>query len=391
MQIKSFISVDAAKWTDRELAILKEVYLKARNIDIPHNAIYRKLVQFLPHPYSGIKQKLEALYEDEDLAEYKYESWNRDKIINTLKQLYVSQKPVARKQLPAKLEYQIANHSLPKAITRGFEVFFDSFDHAAAEALFEVGFGRDKDLNIDRSKPFPNLQDAYHYYRHNEKINNPWTKDEIIMLFKRAHAAGLPLTKSFFTNHAEVYKPLIGVSRNLDALRKSIERMGYTWGELVMEAVPDYQSWYNEDGKSKSSMGELRVKRFLDLNNIKYRPTTRSDRIPVTEPAVLEAGYKHFLPDILLLDATGSTIGIVEVYGAIADSGAGQGVLSQKYNEKIEAKEIVYNNLPIPYIAIHDNALHGSDLSNESLRKKFEAFFPQPETVTIDKVANLRR
>lgn len=393
MQIKTFLHfVDAAKWTDRELAILKDVYLQARNLDIPHNLIYRKLVEHLPHPYSGIKQKLEALYQqDESLAEYKYETWSREKIVDEIRKLYMSGAPVARKQLPPKLEYQISNHSLPKAITRGFEVFFDSFDHAVAEALLSVGYGRDESQALDKSKRLDNLVDAYHYYRHNEKINNPWTKDEIVMLFKRAHAAGLPLTKSFFTSHSEVYKPLLGISRNLDALRKSIERMGYTWGELVIEAVPDYASWYNENGKSKSSMGELRVKRFLDLNNIPYKSTTRSDRIPVTEPDVLEAGYKHFLPDLLLLDEKGNTIAIVEVYGAIADSGAGQGKLSQRYQEKIEAKERVYKNLPIPYIAIHDNSIFGSDLSNESLQAKFQAFIPQSTVSTIDKVATLSR
>ena len=127
-------------------------------------------------------------------------------------------------------------------------------------------------------------------------------------------------------------------------------------------------------------MGELRVIRFLDLHDIPYRTTSRKDKIPVTEPEVFNAGYKNFVPDIFLLDENGHDIGLVEIYGAIADSGAASGELSQKYREKIEAKERVYNNLPLAYVAIHDNELYGCDLSDDRLSEKFAVFISKPST-----------
>jgi len=368
-------TLEAAPWTEKELEVLKTVYRSARDQQIPHNLIYQRLSDFIPHSSRGIKQKLEALYQqDEQLKSYKYESWSRERIISELERVYKSGLPVARKSLPPKLEYQISNHSLPKAITRGFEVFFDSFDHAVSEAILNVGQERDGDDKLDPERAVKTLDQAYRYYRHNEKFNNPWTKDEIVALFRKAHEKGLPLTKSFFTTQAEVYKPLLEVSRNLDGLRRSIEKNGLTWADVVIEAVPDYKTWYDDSGRATTSMGELRVKRFLDLNGIKYRSTTRADKIAVTEPEVLEMGYKNFLPDLFLLDDNGNTIGIVEVYGAIADSGAASGQLAQKYREKIEAKERVYDNLSIPHVSIHDNSLFGSDLSDARLKERFAAF-----------------
>lgn len=372
---------ESAPWTDKELDVLKNVYREARDQGIPHNKIYQRLSDYIPHSARGIKQKLEALYrQDEDLAGYKFENWNREKIISELEKLYKSGEPVSRKELPPKLEYQITNHSLPKAITRGFEVFFDSFDHAVAEAILNSGYARNERGELDQTRPFEDLNDAWRYYRRNEKKNNPWTKEEIAHLFQKAHNAGLPLTKSFFTSHLEVYKTLLDVNKSLDGLRKSVNRLGLTWGDLVIEAVPDYESWYNEDGDPLNTMGELRVIRFLDLNDIPYRTTSRKDKIPVTEPEVINAGYKNFVPDIFILDEHGNDIGLVEIYGAIADSGAASGELSQKYREKIEAKERVYNSLPLAYIAIHDNSLYGSDLDDNTLREKFALFMRDPST-----------
>lgn len=367
---------EGASWTDKELQILKTVYKQARDKGIPHNQIYNELANYIPHSMRGIKQKLESLYkQDDELKNYKFEHWSRDKIIEEIKKIYESGAPISRRALPAKLEYQITNHSLPKAITRGFEVYFDSFDHAIAEALVQVGYERTEG-QLDLNRPLKTIDDAWYYYRGNEKINNPWTKKEIIRLFEIAHAAGLPLTKSFFTSHADVYMSLLGINKSLDGLRKSIDRLGLTWGELVTEAVPDYKEWYNEDGKPQVSMGELRVRRFLDLHNIPYEPTTRQDKIPVIEEELIEAGYKNFIPDLFILDDSGNRIGLVEVYGAIANSSAASGELAQKYQEKIEAKNRVYEALPLDYIAIHDNELFGSDLSNESLQAKFAKYIP---------------
>lgn len=373
-------SREAVPWTPNELNVLKSVYREARDRGIPHNKIYQRLSDFIPHSARGIKQKLEALYkQDEDLAGYKFESWSREKILEEICRLYSAGEPISRKALPAKLEYQITNHSLPKAITRGFEVFFDSFDYAIAEALLSIGCCRNELGELDQTRPLEDLQQAWRYYRYSEKKNNPWTKEEIIHLFQKAHEKGLPLTKSFFTSHPSVYKPLLEVSRSLDGLRKSIDRLGLTWGDLVIDAVPDYASWYSDEGKPRNSMGELRVIRFLDLHNIPYRTTGRKDKIPVTESEVLSAGYKNFIPDIFILDEAGNDIGLVEIYGAIADSGAASGELSQKYREKIEAKEQVYKTLPLVYIAIHDNELYGCDLSDDCLAEKFAAFISRFE------------
>jgi hypothetical protein len=375
----------AAPWTDHELEVLKTVYRQARDRNIPHNLIYQRLSNFFPHSKSGIKQKLEALYtQDEALGKYKFEHWSREKILEVLCTLYQSGQPVSRTALPPKLEYQITNHSLPKAITRGFEVYFDSFDHAISEAIFKIGYVRNSEGVLDKEKPINSLEEAWRYYRTNEKQNNPWTKDEILDLFKRAHSKGLPLTKSFFTSHPDVYKPLLEVSRSLDGLRKSIDRLGMTWGELVMQAVPDYISWYNENGKARNSTGELRVIRFLDLNNIPYRRTSRKDKIPITELDLREAGYLNFIPDLYILDGEGREVALVEIYGAIADSGAADGALAQRYLEKIKAKEKVYSQLPLDYIAIHDNELYGCDLSDDKLKEKF-ALFIRLETSTIDR------
>jgi hypothetical protein len=98
--LKGF-TLEAAPWTDDELKVLKTVYLEARNKGIPHNLIYERLSDFIPHSRSGIKQKLEGLYKaDEELGKHKFEHWTREKIIQALCDLYKTGQPVSRKALP---------------------------------------------------------------------------------------------------------------------------------------------------------------------------------------------------------------------------------------------------------------------------------------------------
>lgn len=374
--IKSFHKYSAPRWTQEEIELLKNTYIEQRNNNISHNQIYQTLSEIMDRSYRSIKQKLEALYQvDEDLKQYKYDSWSREKIIDTLKQTYVDGEPLNRMYLHKKLRFQIANHSQPKCTTRGFTCWFESFDHAIAEAILEVGFERNGQGSITEI-PITSLDEALWYYRRAEKKSHRWTEDEIVSLFRLAHRAGLPLTHQFFAAHPDIYKPLLGVNRSLEGIDDTIELLGKTWGDLVIKAVPGYQNWYDESGNAKRSTGEIRVQRFLDLNRIPYRIPTGGDKIPVTDSELQLLGYKNFIPDFFIVDDSGRDLAVVEVFGSVADSQASNGQVADEYNEKIQAKINTFQQLPYDFIAVHDNSRYGSDLADQALHDKFSRYIP---------------
>ena len=370
--LKNFAAV---RWSQNDKKILREVFMKSRDQHIPHNVIYQFLAKKLDRTFRAIKYQLERMYHtDPILSMYKYDSWDRKKIVNMLVQLYTEGHSMNRVSLPRKVRFQIANHSLPKSESRGFETWFNDFDSAVAEAIYTVGFQRNEEGKIDHEHPITSIVDAKWYYRRNEKKTHMWNKDEVIRLFQMAHEAGLPLTHQFFAKHYDIYKPLLGVNRSLEGLKTTLKTLGWTWGNAVMKAVPEYQQWYDETGTALRSTGEVRVQRFLDLNNISYRIPSSKDRIAVTHSILIERGYQNFVPDLYILDDMGTDIALVEVFGSVADSEAANGDLAESYREKIEAKIITYRALPIAFIMIHDNTLFGNELDDHSLQQKFHKY-----------------
>lgn len=373
--LKGFTKEAAPRWTLDEIELLKNTYISQREKNVPHNEIYEALADVMDRSYKSIKQKLEALYQtDPDLKAFKYDSWSREKIVDIIKEAYINGEPLNRMHLQKKLRFQIANHSEPKCVTRGFQCWFESFDHAIAEAILEVGFEREGGQLTDT--PITSMDEALWYYRKSEKRAHRWTESEIIHLFQLAHKAGLPLTHQFFAAHPDIYKPLLRVNRSLEGIDDSIELLGKTWGEMATKAVPEYQNWYDEAGNAKRSTGEIRVQRFLDLNNIPYRIPTGGDKIAVQDPKLKELGYKNFVPDFFILDKDGREVAVVEVFGSVADSQASNGQVADEYTEKIQAKMETFQKMPYDFIAIHDNSKYGSDLSDNKLFEKFQRYMP---------------
>ena len=367
---KGFTKFSAPRWTTEQKNRLKDLYIKYRERDIPHHIIYKAAAELLDKSFLAIKQKLESMYDiDEDLGGHKYQHWDKDKIDNTIQDLYRGGQPINRLGLPAVLMYQITNHSLPKADTCDFPTFYDSFDNAIASNILSIGFERDGDILTENK--IDSLEDALQYYRRKEKLAHAWVKDEIVSLLRDAHIAGLPLTHSFFKSHPDIYKPLLGVGRSLEGLRDSVKRNGHTWSDLVIEAAPEYVDFYTDDGRLRSSTEEMRIRRFLELNSIPFRIAEKIDKIAVEDPELLEQGYKHFVPDFFIIDDNGDTQAIVEVFGSIADSDAAN--TAEIYREKMAAKHRFYETLPYQFISINNNK-DGVDLTDEILESKFSAF-----------------
>jgi len=368
--LKSFTKFSSPRWTPEDKIRLKELYIKYRQRGIPHHIIYKAAAILLDKTWLAVKQKLESMYGLEDeLKGMKFEHWDKAKIDKTIQDLYSTGKPINRINLPANLMYQITNHSAPKSLSQGFPTFYNSFDDAMANNILVIGFEREGDKLTE--KPIKTLEDALKFYRRKEKLCHTWTKDEIVELLQEAHVVGLPLTYSFFRSHPDIYKPLMGVSRSLEGLRDSIKRNGYTWCNLVVEAVPEYADFYSEDGRMKSSTEEMRVRRFLELNNIPFKTAGEVEKIAVNDPELNEMGYKHFLPDFVVLDKSGNISAYVEVFGSIADSGASN--TAELYREKKKAKEKFYSTLPYKFIAVNNNT-DGIDLTDEILKQKFGSF-----------------
>jgi hypothetical protein len=367
---KPFTKFSSPRWSPEEKIRLKELYLKYRQRGIPHHIIYKAAAYILNKSWLAVKQKLESMYDlEDDLQGMKFEHWDKKKIDQTIQDLYRGGKPVSRLRLPPNLMYQLTNHSLPKSESRGFPTYYDSFDNAMANNILIVGVERDGDKLTE--KPIKTLEDAIKYYRRKEKMCHAWDRDEIIELLQEAHTAGLPLTYSFFRSHPDIYKPLLGVGRSLEGLRDSVKRLGCTWSDLVVEAAPSYALFYDDNNKLKHSTEELRVHRFLELNNVPFRLASDQDRLVVEDPELQLQGYKHFIPDFIITSSNGDVQAYVEVFGSIADSKAAN--TSELYREKKKAKEKFYSTLPYKFIAINNNT-DGIDLTDEILKEKFGSF-----------------
>jgi len=153
------------RWTEEEKKFIKDYYIQQREKNVAHSEIYQYLANKFNRTFASVKQLVQRMYKtDKDLQKYKYENWNREKVLAILKDLYVSGKSMNRSSLPAKLRFQIANHSLPRAIIYNFDVWFNSFDDAIAEAILSVGFRRDQHGNLT-DEVITSLDEARQYYR----------------------------------------------------------------------------------------------------------------------------------------------------------------------------------------------------------------------------------
>jgi len=370
-EIKGFTKQAAPRWTPQQTERLKCLYLKWRDRGYPHHVIYKAAAQLLGRSFLATKQKLESMYGcDEELAPMKFEHWDQNKIDQTIQDLYCGGQPISRLSLPSILMYQITNHALPKAETRGFPVFYDSFDHAMANNVLKIGFEREG-CNLLQDRPITTFEQALQYYRRQEKQAHSWSRDEILALLRDAHVVGLPLTHSFFKSHSDIYKPLLGMNRTLEGLRDSIKRSGDNWSDLVIEAAPEYIDLYTDNGRLSQSTEEIRIRRFLELNSIPFKVATIEDKFEVNIPELQELGYRNFVPDFFILDEKGDTRAVVEVFGSIADSQAAN--TAEIYREKRTAKEQFYQTLPHTFIAINNNT-DGIDLTDEILKDKFHQF-----------------
>ena len=158
-------------------------------------------------------------------------------------------------------------------------------------------------------------------------------------------------------------------------MKDSVKRLFGCWGQAVIEAGLVDNKYYDEDGKALGSTEEVRLARFFDLNNIKYRKCTT--KIAVTDPEILDLGYKNFMGDFYILDSQDKEIAMVEVFGSIINSGkinpAYNKTIGELYREKREAKITYYSRaLGMPFIYI-DNDEH-IELSDDRLKEKFANF-----------------
>ena len=355
------LSIEAAHWNEVELQKVKEYYLqereKGRKDD---NNIYNEIAEKLNRTPSSIKQKVEFLKNTNDkFKPHKFKHWTRESIIKALEDVYKTNKEnFHRTALPEDLRSQIKHH---------IGDWFDSFDGAMAEAIYNTETTNGHTMTLD---------EARNAYRNQHKLAHRWNKEEIIGLFKAAHEAGLPITINFFAKQPEVYKPLLGVNRSLEGLKDSVKNHFVSWGAAVIEAGLVDNKYYDEEGRPLGSTEEIRLAKFFDLNNIKYRRCTATDKIAVTDPEILEQGYKNFVGDFYVLNNEDKEVALVEVFGSIINSGKKNlernKTVGELYREKREAKLKYYSTLKMPFIYIDNDEDKG--LSDESLKEKFATF-----------------
>lgn len=361
LSVYADLYVDAAHWTEPELKKVRDYYLaereKGRKDDNNiYNEIAKKLKDRTPR---AIKQKVEQFKNtDESFKKHKFKHWTYEDVMNALKDIYRSNPDnFHRTGLPEDLRSQIKLH---------IGDWFHSFDLAMGKAIREVE--REKGIEIS-------MDEAIKKYLHQHKLAHRWTKEDVLSLFKTAHDLGLPITQNFFAKQPEVYKPALGINRSLEGLKDSVKRLFGCWGQAVIEAGLVDNKYYDEDGKALGSTEEVRLARFFDLNNIKYRKCTT--KIAVTDPEILDLGYKNFMGDFYILDSQDKEIAMVEVFGSIINSGkinpAYNKTIGELYREKREAKITYYSRaLGMPFIYI-DNDEH-IELSDDRLKEKFANF-----------------
>jgi len=247
----------ASRWEDKDLEIIKNVYIKGRNAKQPHRVIYEILAKMLNRSVLSIKQKVEKLYKlDPELGGYAFKHWNREDIIKAIQQMYLSGETLNRRLVPWSLRGQIENHSKPKCNTRGYECFFESWDDCMAEALYALEYKRNDDGTLSEEK-FKSLEDTKKYYIRGLKKSHQWGRAEIVELLKEIDEHNLPATKAFITQYPDLYTKQLGLNRSLRGLAKVVEEVFGSWGEALIEAGIAGSEFYNEEGSYGLSTEEV--------------------------------------------------------------------------------------------------------------------------------------
>lgn len=363
------------KWTEEEVALLKDLYLQGLNDGEKKRTICEKIGIKLGRSLQEVLKKLYRLYAvDEDLKAFKSENWSKEKILDLLKQIYLDGKPLNKSALPKKLNFILLKVCKPTAPFH--RCFFESQDHALAEAILSCGYARNEDGTLDVDSPISSLEDAFKYVKTGIKKRHEWTLDEVKDILRLLHEADYPITLPFLTNHYSIYKDRLKTNRKLESFKDVIKKFISdgsikSYPSLICSVAPNYSDYYNEDfSRLKLSTEEIRVKHFLDRWKIPYIIPRLSEKLPTN----LE-DYQNFVPDFIITNNQGVPIAITEVFGSIGDRlNAG---VDQIYKEKTNNKIEFYKKIPdVMFIEVWNNQGR-CELDDDSLFQKFSAFIPK--------------
>lgn len=358
------------RWSPEELNTLKQVYIEGKQSNLDSYSLWNLIARKLRRKPSEVRRKIIDLYKvDQELANYKQNSWSREKIIEQLVELYLKGKPFNLSNLPSKLKFIILK-STPQP-NREAKTYFESPDHALAEAALICGFARNQDGTLDYNTPLESLEKALEYIVVGAKKRHPWSLDQIKQILSRIHSANYPITLPFLTNHFDLYKDTVGLNRKLesfkDVVKKFIEDGSIkSYPDLVCTIAPEYIAYYNNDKtRLNLSTEEIRVKKFLDSQKIPYIIPKLSEKLPTGLPE-----FNNVVPDFIILDQQGLPKAIVEVFGSIGDRENAD--VNKLYQDKTEAKVNFYKSIPdIIFIDIYNNQGR-CDLSDQILVDKFK-------------------
>jgi uncharacterized protein YfkK (UPF0435 family) len=376
-----FIKIAYRRWTQEEVDLLKEEILQGRSLGESFKDIYQTVARKLKRSPTEVERKLIRLYRtDEQLRALKQEDWSRAKILDQIKGLYLNNQPINKNHLPDKLKYILLKVVPPAAPQH--RSWFESVDHALAEAVFSCKYPRLEDGSLDRESPLNSLEEALKYIRLGHKKRHTWSLEEIKQILTELNDADYPITLPFLANHYNLYKDLININRKLESLRDVIKKFIddgqiQSYADLVCGIAPDYVDYYSPDrSRLRLSTEEIRVKKFLDRFQIPYVIPRLSDKIQTGLP-----NFNNFVPDFILIDDKGVPLAIVEVFGSIGDrENAG---VNDIYNNKTKAKVEFYNNIPnLKFIEIYNNS-NKCDLDDGSLFDRFGSYIKMQKQAKI--------
>jgi len=352
----------ASRWTPQDTELARDFYLKRIQDKWLPKRIYQVIADSFGRSFLSVKQKIEKLREvDPELLQYKYKHWARESIIQELESLYLENEDMNRADLPTPLRSQITNHSYPKCKNSNFKCWFSSFDDTVAEAIYNVGAIRNEDGEFE-NKPFLNIADAKTYYERSFKKTHRWTKEQIAEIIQEAHKKHLPVTRHFFAKYPMIYRQTLGLNRSLEGFKSHVNKFFNTWGEMLQELDIAGKGFYNDWGNLTMSSEEAYVAGFMDQHNIRYRRCDNKDKIPVADIAIAELGYSNFVPDFFLLDEEDEIVGVIEVFGSIADMPFSKDedtpTTGELYREKRSQKILYFTEMfGEKFIAIDANAV----------------------------------
>lgn len=366
------------RWSEQDVELLKVIFIKGRQDKVPHKQLYQTIADQLGRSSSEVERKIVRLYKtDSDLQQIKQENWSKQKILSSLKDLYLAGKPINKNALPEKLRYTL----LKVTAENNPRKYFDSVDHALAEAVLECGFCRTADGKLDYDYPLDDIDQALRYIRLGHKKRHQWSLEEVEDILTTLNQADYPITLAFLANHYNIYKKAIKVNRKLESFKDVVKKFIddgsiKSYADLVCRVAPDYHNYYNSSrSRLKLSSEEIRVKKFLDRYKISYLIPRLSDKLPTGLDK-----YANFVPDFIILD-NGEPKAIVEVFGSIGDrDNAGVG---NCYQDKTKAKVEFYNQIPdLKFIEVYNNQ-DRCDLDDDSLFDRFSSFIGMEKTASI--------